>query len=181
MNVQDDVILSAPRLRRYARALVAGHPGPSDFADDLVQATLRRVLDAGLPGRRDDVDIHLYALLTDMHRETVRRGSVGLSAARESGGSYAGALHATERMASPAASRDRLSGALGRLRLEDKEALLLVVLEAFSHAQAARILKISQAILIARLSRARATLGEVSAETVAQRSKVRPAHLRLVK
>lgn len=82
----------------------------------------------------------------------------------------------------PHPSRDSLSGALLKLALEEREALLLVVLEGFSHAQAARILKISRTVFIARLVRARAALGEPA--TTAPTGRLKPAlpsYLQLIK
>lgn len=78
--------------------------------------------------------------------------------------------------------RDKFAEALLSLALEEREALLLVVLEGFSYAQAARILKISRAVLVARLAQARAALGEIPAPEFASRpAKVLPSYLRLVK
>jgi len=68
------------------------------------------------------------------------------------------------------------------LKLEEREALLLVVLEGLSYAQAARVLKDFSAHFACRLSRARAALGDIlSIETPPNKAKLRPAHLRLVK
>ncbi len=182
MNLRDDLNLNAPRLRRYARALVTGHPGPSEIADDLVHATLRRALESGIPGRRADLNIYLYSFITEMHREALRTAKVGASAAVEKGSFYAGGPRPAEKMPNLCSPRDRLSSALGGLKLEEREALLLVVLEGLSYAQAARVLKISRPILLARLSRARAALGDIlSIETPPNKAKLRPAHLRLVK
>lgn len=182
MSLRDDLNLRAPRLRRYARALVAAHPGPSEIADDLVQTTLRRALEVGLPGRGFDLDIHLYSLITELHREALRAASLGSSAAFEKGSPYARGLHPAEKMPSLCSPRDKLSGALGGLKLEEREALLLIVLEGLSYARAARVLKISRPIVIARLSRARERLREtLRTETTAHKAKPRPAYLRLVK
>jgi RNA polymerase sigma-70 factor (ECF subfamily) len=60
--------------------------------------------------------------------------------------------------------------------------LLLIVLEGFSYAQAARILKISRTVLVMRLARARAALSEIPApKTPACPAKARPSYLRVVK
>lgn len=182
MSFRDDLNFRAPRLRRYARALVAAHPGPSEIADDLVHATLQRALEIGIPGRWFDLDIHLYSLVTELHREALRAASLGSSAALETGNPYTRGLRPVEKMPSLCSPRDKLSGALGGLKLEEREALLLVVLERLSYAQAARVLKISRPILIARLARARDRLGEtLQTKTSAHKAKLRPAYLRLVK
>ena len=67
------------------------------------------------------------------------------------------------------------------LALEEREALLLVVLEGFSYAQAARILKISRTVLIMRLAWARAALSEIAPETPSRPAKTRPSYLHVVK
>jgi RNA polymerase sigma-70 factor (ECF subfamily) len=182
VNLRDDLNSSAPQLRRYARALASGHPGPNEIADDLVHAALRRTLDQAAPGRRGDIAIHLYSLITEMHREALRAARFGASAAVEKGSSYAGGARAAGHAPSLCPPRDKLSGALAGLKLEEREALLLVVLEGLNYAQAARVLKISQPILLARLARARDALGgSLTIETPPIKHRPRPSHLRLIK
>ena len=53
MSLRDDLNVCAPRLRRFARALVDGHPAPNKTADDLVQAILHADITAR---RRRSVD-----------------------------------------------------------------------------------------------------------------------------
>jgi RNA polymerase sigma-70 factor (ECF subfamily) len=66
------------------------------------------------------------------------------------------------------------------LALEEREAFLLVALEGFNYLQAARILKISRGVLVARLARVRA--GQTGALDLAVRpARTRPSYLRLVK
>jgi len=180
VSLRDELNHRAPRLRRYARALVAAHPDPSEIADDIVQAALRRALETATPDRGFDLDDHLYCLITELHHEALRAASLGSSAAFGKGGLYIGGVRQAEKMASLCPPRDQLSGALGGLKLEEREALLLVVLEGLSYARAARILKISRPILIARLSRARHRLNE-TLSLIVHKAKPRPAYLRLVK
>jgi RNA polymerase sigma-70 factor, ECF subfamily len=72
---------------------------------------------------------------------------------------------------------------IGSMALDQREALLLVVLERLSHAEAAAVLEISLAALIDRLARARAALSRTTALPVdgIARSKKSAAHLRLIK
>lgn len=177
MGLRDDLNLCAPRLRRYARALVGGHPGPNEIADDLVQAILPRALKAGAASRLagPDLHLHLYTLITEWHRERL-----GVNAQMEKENFTAGGARAAQKP--PLFPPDKFAEALLSLALEEREALLLVVLEGFSYAQAARILKISRTVLVARLARARAALGEIPAPEFASRpAKVLPSYLRLVK
>jgi RNA polymerase sigma-70 factor, ECF subfamily len=181
--LRDELNLCAPRLCRYARALVAGQPGPSEIADDLVHAVLLRTWEAGtalhLSGR--DLHLHLYTLLTEWHRERLAAGRIGAKADMEKENFYAGGPRA-ENLPVPASRRDKFAPALLALALEEREALLLVVLEGFSYAQAARVLKISRTVLIMRLACARAALTETPLpETSSRPVKMRPSYLRVVK
>jgi RNA polymerase sigma-70 factor (ECF subfamily) len=182
--LRDDLNLSALWLRRYARALVTGQPGPSEIADDLVHAVLLRTWEAGtalrLAGR--DLHLHLYTLLTEWHRERLAAGRMGGKARMEKENFYAGGPRAAGTLPVPAAPRDKFGAALLALALEEREALLLVVLEGFSYAQAARILKISRTVLIMRLAGARAALSQIAAPEIPSRpAKARPSYLRVVK
>ena len=184
MALRDDLNLSASRLCRYARALVTGQPGPSEIADDLVHAVLLRTWETGtasrLAGR--DLHLHLYALLTEWHRERLAAGRMGGTVHMEKENFSAGGPRAAGTMPVPASPRNKFAAALLALPLEEREALLLVVLEGFSFAQAARILKISRTALVMRLARARAALNEIAApETPSRPVKTRPSYLRVVK
>jgi RNA polymerase sigma-70 factor, ECF subfamily len=78
--------------------------------------------------------------------------------------------------------REEFAGLLSALSLEEREALLLVVVEGFNYLQAARILKISRGVLIARLARARAKLGQRGVpQPPMQPARTRPSYLRVVK
>ena len=182
MTVRDELSVMTPRLRRYARALMQASPAPNDAADELVHAAFMRTLDSGLSERRPDLAIQVYAHLTQLHRESRHQLPVSAednaltlhgddSLARAG---HSNALHAS-------ALPRGLCAALASLRLEEREALLLVALEGFNYAQAARILHISRGGLIARLGRARGRLVEALSETPAQPPARRALHLRVVK
>jgi DNA-directed RNA polymerase specialized sigma24 family protein len=75
---------------------------------------------------------------------------------------------------------DRLLNALKSLKLDEKEAYLLVVLEEMSYAQAARVLRISKTALLVRLMRARTALS--ATDLCPPKAKPsRPSHLHVVK
>ena len=184
MALRDELNLCAPRLRRYARALVAGHPGPSEIADDLVHSILLRTWEAGTALRLAGpaLHLHLYRLLTECHRESLAAGWFGANALTENGNFHGGRPRAAGNLPVPTSPRDEFAAALLALSLEEREALLLVALEGFSYAQAARILKISRTVLIARLTCARASLCQIpAAEFASHPAKVRPPYLRVVK
>jgi RNA polymerase sigma-70 factor, ECF subfamily len=182
VSLRDDLNLCAPRLRRFARALVAGHPAPDKTADDLVQALLHQTLQQGAALRLSgpDLQLHLYTLLTGQIHKRLAKGGLEHEDHAEifgSGGPVASAI--PPRFES---GRNKFADWLLALLVEEREALLLVVLEGFSYAQAARILQISRTVFVARLARARSALGAIPAAPFIQHSeKPLPAYLRLVK
>ncbi|MGH8737106.1 MAG: RNA polymerase sigma factor [Burkholderiales bacterium] len=135
-----------PRLRRYARALV----GDRSAADDLVQDTLERAW-AKFHLYRGGTNLRAW-LFTVMHNVHVNRVR---------------ALHPTDVITDDlpeavqrAAQGDSLTvrdldRALARLPDEQREVLLLVVLEDMSYEEAARALGIPIGTVMSRLSRAR--------------------------
>jgi RNA polymerase sigma-70 factor, ECF subfamily len=190
VSLRADLNLIAPRLRRCARALACAFPGPSEAADALVGAALRQVFAGGASPPPHDLEIEAYAALVLLNREHVRavelggapsHGAHGASAMIKAGGARADG-HPHETLTHFPVSNDTLSSALLGLKLEEREALLLVVLEGFPYSRAARILKISRSILIARLGRARDKLpANLLAEPAWRRERPHAPHLRLVK
>ncbi len=180
MSVRDELALLTPRLRRYARALTQASPAPSDMADELVHATFMRILECGLPERKFDLVLQVFAALTQLNRETPQE-----RATSPAGTVAAWAVPGDDGAARSCHANNVPKGvcaALGRLRLEEREALLLVVLEGFNYAQAARILRISRGGLVARLGRARTRLAEaLGSDAGAPVPARRNAHLRVVK
>ena len=180
MSLRDDLNACTPRLRRYARALATGSPGGSVLADDLVHAALIRALGARQIGSAADLSVRLYATVTQLHRDSLVVG-------REMRAAGSGRPTLVSAPLAPALARQtRLSAGLMSLPLEDREALLLVALEGFDQADAARILRISRQTLVGRLGSARRALGaclEARASAparVGQPSHGRVPYLRLV-
>jgi RNA polymerase sigma-70 factor, ECF subfamily len=143
---RDQVVALIPRLRRYARALVSD-PGA---ADDLVQDTLERALGKfhlWKPGT--DLRAWLFTIMHNVHVNQIRRRRESAAFDEETmnlpvGPSHEGAL----------AARD-LQRALDRLPNEQREVLLLVVLEEMSYQEAASTLEVPIGTVMSRLSRAR--------------------------
>lgn len=182
MTFRDDLDLYTPRLRRYARGLVAGLPTAAEIADNLVRETLASRSQIGLVARWLDLEVGLYALLTRVHRDAARTGSLCARHRIETGNFCAGGVTRPGRTAGSASPADKISDALHTMALEEREALLLVALEGFSYARSARILNISRRVLIARLSRARAIFSQYLQASAPLRSgKPRPAYLRVVR
>lgn len=147
MTSNTELIQHLPRLRRYARALA----GDAARADDLVQDTLERALvklDLWRPGT--DLRAWLFTLMHNLFVNQIRAsGSQMMCELDEAAdvpvnGSQGEAL----------AVRD-IHAALRKLPSEQREIMLLVGLEQFSYADAARILGVPQGTVMSRLSRAR--------------------------
>jgi RNA polymerase sigma-70 factor, ECF subfamily len=184
VDLVDELGACAPRLCRYARALIAGRPGPCEAADALARAVLVRMREAGTSAQlaRSDLRLHLFSLLTEWNRERMAAGRLRAKGHAEEGNFHIAPPPIAGKRPICVSNCGELGHSLLDLALEEREALLLVVLEGFSYAQAARILKISRRALIARLARARTLLGETPAkEFLARPAKARPSYLRVVK
>lgn len=161
------------RLRRYARAFVAADPAPNAAADRLAAAALRRFteLSPSLPLAEREADA--YGHLVDLSRTELRAPAFG---AQRPGGGFSGGSAA---QAHEPQNLDPALAALGALKPEEREALLLVVLEGFAYARAAQILKISPGLFAARLACARERMPQRPRQT--RSAKPLPSHLRVVK
>jgi RNA polymerase sigma-70 factor (ECF subfamily) len=162
-----------PGLRRYARALT----GLGNAADEVVQATLMRTIEEERRWRDDELKTRVYGTLTQLNRQ--RQRTLAVRRQREALQGRGGAA------VKPGSRREAISKALDGLATEEREALLLVVLEGCSYQEAAEIIGAPKATLVARLMRARAALA--AAQGIDPRSRPNlassrtAAHLRLVK
>ncbi|WP_395664810.1 RNA polymerase sigma factor [Methylocella sp.] len=174
MSLGEDFDRIDARLRRCARALVAASPAANPAADRLAEHALRRFHELSPSSSQRRREVEAYALLVESSRTEPRLAAPGAPCAPGAfgPGSTAQSHDADKAMAEPALT------ALASLRPEEREALLLVVLEGFSYDEAAQILKISPQILVVRLLRARERLPTRLPERRGSRS---AAHLRLVK
>lgn len=148
----DEIEAAVPALRRYARALT----GDQDGADDLVQDCIERALrKRGLFRPQGPLRAWLFTMLLNIHRN-------GLRARRRRGtGISLDDLLVEPAVPAPQPSRIDLADmarTIDRLPGEQREALLLVVLEEMPYAEAASILGIPLGTLMSRLGRARAAL-----------------------
>jgi RNA polymerase sigma-70 factor (ECF subfamily) len=148
----DEIEGCVPALRRYARALTRN----ADRADDLVQDCLERALrKRSLWSPTGPLQAWLFRILLNVYRnglrQTRRRGDhVALDSLVVEPGTPApqpGRIALAE-----------MSRAIDQLPHEQREALLLVVLEGVSYEEAAGILEIPAGTLMSRLSRARTAL-----------------------
>lgn len=148
----DEIEACVPALRRYARALTRN----ADRADDLVQDCLERAIRKRWLFRPiGPVQAWLFRILLNIYRNDLRH--------RRRAGDVVALDTLSIEPSTPAPQPARLAlaemaRAIETLPHEQREALLLVVLDGFSYAEAAKILAIPQGTLMSRLGRARSAL-----------------------
>jgi RNA polymerase sigma-70 factor (ECF subfamily) len=146
-----------PALRRYAHALTRD----ADRADDLVQDCLERAIrKKGLWRPTGPLQAWLFKMLLNLYRNDLRQR-------RRRGGDSVPIESLLVEPSVPANQPGRLAlsemaRALGLLPDDQREALLLVVLEGMSYIEAAAILEIPAGTLMSRLGRARAALRQAT-------------------
>lgn len=155
----DQVEQAVPALRRYARALTRN----ADLADDLVQDCLERAIaKRGLFRPTGPVRAWLFTILLNLFRNWSR------SQRRRSETVELDAMVVEPSQHAPQPGHlalAEMARAIETLPLEQKEALLLIVLEGLSYAEAATVLGIPQGTLMSRLGRARAALRTLTSAT----------------
>ena len=141
---QKNVEATIPALRRYARVLTRD----SDIADDLVQDTLVRALRSEHLFHGDEVRSWLYTILTNLNRNRLR------SLARRPAMSSIEENDAPD-LAGPEAGGRDIERALAALVEDQRNALLLVVLEGLSYREVAEVQGVPIGTVMSRLARAR--------------------------
>jgi RNA polymerase sigma-70 factor, ECF subfamily len=151
-DFRQQLLGAIPRLRRYARSLVFD----SAMADDLVQTALERALNhwRQFDPRRDLVlwllaiahNAWLDSLRRDKHLDVVSPERVAETLDRE------------RRHEPDIGLQIDLADALARLVPDQRSALLLVVVEQLTYAEAAEVLQVPEGTVMSRVSRARAVL-----------------------
>jgi RNA polymerase sigma-70 factor, ECF subfamily len=141
---RQNVEATIPALRRYARALTRD----ADIADDLVQDTLVRALRSEHLFHGGDVRSWLYTILTNLNRNRLR------SLARRPVLSPIEDNDAPD-LAGPEAGGRDIERALATLVEDQRNALLLVVLEGLSYREVAEVQGVPIGTVMSRLARAR--------------------------
>jgi RNA polymerase sigma-70 factor (ECF subfamily) len=141
---QQNVEATIPALRRYARAL----PREADIADDLGQDTLVRAWRSEHLFHGGDVRSWLYTILTNLNRNRLR------SLARRPVLSPIEDNDAPD-LAGPEAGGRDIERALATLVEDQRNALLLVVLEGLSYREVAEVQGVPIGTVMSRLARAR--------------------------
>ena len=152
----DEVEASIPALRRYARALTRN----ADHADDLVQDCIERAIrKQTLWKPTGPLKAWLFRILLNLYRNELRLH-------RRRGEHVPVETLLVEPSVAPAQpgriALNEMSRAIDTLNGEQREALLLVVLEGLSYAEAAEALEIPLGTLMSRLGRARAALRKLT-------------------
>ena len=151
---RQQLLAAIPRLRRYARSLVFD----LHSADDLVQNTLERALGhwRQFDPRRDLV-LWLLSIAHNAHLDTLRRDRRldVLPPERVND-----ALDAQQPLDGDVGLRLDLVAALERLSHDQRSALLLVLVEQLSYAEAAEVLQVPAGTVMSRVSRARVAMRE---------------------
>ena len=141
---RQNVEATIPALRRYARALTRN----ADIADDLVQDTLVRALRSEHLFHGGDIRSWLYTILTNLNRNRLR------SLARRPVLSPIEDNDAPD-LAGPEAGGRDIERALATLVEDQRNALLLVVLEGLSYREVAEVQGVPIGTVMSRLARAR--------------------------
>ena len=151
---RQQLLAAIPRLRRYARSLLFD----THSADDLVQTVLERALGhwRQFDPRRDLV-LWLLSIAHNAHLDALRRDRrldvLPPERVQE-------ALDLLQPHSNDAGLRLDLTAALGRLTPDQRSALLLVLVEQLSYAEAAEVLQVPAGTVMSRVSRARAVMRE---------------------
>lgn len=164
---QDELLILLPRLRRYARALTAD----PRHADQLVLETIATTHDpasAALP--RPPLSPWLFGV---MHRLHDRRSARDRQNAR----SLVTDVEAEARKSLPMpdlpdrANADKTLARFSQLPVEQREVLVLAVLERLPYAEIAALLGVQVATVMSRLRCAREAMHSTGAEAVARGSR----------
>ena len=141
---RQQVETTIPALRRYARALTRD----ADLADDLVQDTLVRALRSEHLFHGGEVRSWLYTILTNLNRNRLRSLSRRPSLLPLEDND-------APDLAGPEAGGRDIERALAALVDEQRNALLLVVLEGLTYREVAEVQGVPIGTVMSRLARAR--------------------------
>ena len=154
----DEMESCVPALRRYARALTRDPVRGDDLVQDCLERALRK---RPLWRSHGQLKSWLFKMMLNLHRNNLRDAARAMPA-----------VALDDLPVPPASSPEQparlmladVEKALHRLSDEQRQALLLVALEGFGYAEAARILGIPVGTLMSRLGRARENLRRLTDE-----------------
>ncbi|MBI1203530.1 MAG: sigma-70 family RNA polymerase sigma factor [Rhodopseudomonas sp.] len=148
-SFRQNVETTIPALRRFARSLTRD----ADLADDLVQDTLVRALRAEHLFHGGDIRAWMYTILANLNRNRLRSlaRKPAMSSIEDNDGPA---------LAGPEAGARDIERALALLVEEQRQVLLLVVLEGLSYREVAEVQGVPIGTVMSRLARARAQIKE---------------------
>jgi RNA polymerase sigma-70 factor (ECF subfamily) len=151
-RLQAEMLDSLPRLRRFAHSLA----GNSADADDLLQSTVERVLDRGVP---TDVDVlrWMFKVCRNLHIDEIRAREVRRKAAMRPELVEEPTVSG-EAVVMGALSLREVERAMAGLSEEQRAVLALVAVEGLTYKEAAEVLGAPIGTIMSRLARARAAL-----------------------
>lgn len=156
MKRQQELLDVLPNIRRFAASLT----GNIADADDLLQSTVERLLQKGLP---DDAEVLPWALKVcrNLWIDEVRSQKVRRDATREPAAQGEQVLEG-ERQVLGEMTLEEVQQVLRSMTDDQRAVLELVAVEGYSYKEAAAILEIPVGTIMSRLARARATLAQRS-------------------
>lgn len=153
-RLHEELLAALPRLRRFARSLT----GTRQDGDDLMQTTVERMLERGLPAGVEALP-WLFRVCKNLWIDEQRARAVRLKAAQtrelDQEPSISGEAVATAELGLREVER-----ALEHLPAEQRAVLALVAVEGLSYREAADVLETPIGTVMSRLARARAALAE---------------------
>lgn len=153
-----------PDIRRFAYSLTGGRAD----ADDLLQATVERILEKGAPA---DADMRKwsYRVAKNIWIDEIRSRRVRSGAINEGKIEINDRIDG-ERVVMGSIALAEVNRAMERLPDDQRAALALVAIEGLSYADAAEALDVPIGTVMSRISRARAALAELFAAPATARA-----------
>jgi RNA polymerase sigma-70 factor (ECF subfamily) len=153
-EVRDAMLAAIPSLRAFAISLTYN----VDAADDLVQDTIVRAwaaIDRFEPGT--NLNAWLFTILRNSFFSQFRKARRQVE---DADGSYAARLRAPPEQHGKCDVQDML-GALTKVPVDQREALLLIVAEGLSYEEAAQVCGVATGTIKSRVARARERLAKL--------------------
>lgn len=153
-GLNDEIIEAAPHMRRFAYSLTRT---PAD-ADDLVQSTIERVLDRGVP---DDVELKkwMFRVCRNLWIDRLRAARTRMDAVPELKAQPANTL-SSEQVAGDQMMMKRAHQAIEELPPIYREVMTVVGVGGATYKEAAEMLETPIGTIMSRLGRARAMVAE---------------------
>jgi RNA polymerase sigma factor (sigma-70 family) len=155
---QDELVEILTNIRRFAYSLT----GNMADADDLLQSTVERVLERGLP---DEAPLlpWCFRICRNLWIDEVRSRKVRSEAAFEPA-VFGEQVLMGEQQVLGEISLGEVQDALRSMTEEQRAVLVLVAIEGYAYKEAAEVLDIPVGTVMSRLARARSTLAERSGQ-----------------